>query len=1254
MNHLRVALSRWSALTPTGWFFLLSAWVVPHAFALNPDEKPANYIAGHWDTENGLPHNSVKQLFQTRNGYLWIGTQQGLARFDGLTLTTFTSHNTPAIPNNQITSMAETADDSLWIGTSAGLVRYRDGEFTSFNRTHGIKSDTINAVAVAPDGSLWIAGRNGVTRWADGRFVNDIDTSAFNTLAMRTMIVDRQKNIWLVSGNEVLRYRDGTFVRFDRAQGLPAQGIQMMREDAAGHLVVVTQSGLRRLEGETFVPFEQNAALSSPRLSTALFDRSGNLWTGSVGGLDRWHDGQVVAYIDRNGHKLGVVDALIEGREGCLWVGTSEGLYRLTDRRASSLSTEAGLPGSLATAVMQSRDGSLWVSTWGAGVTQFQNGTATRYEVGKPLSHETVTAIYESPDGAMWFGNRGSSVDRLVDGKVSTYVYQLGVATSRPVTAMLADDDGTLLIGISKRGLLQLRDAKISPVPEAAALAAATVWKLFRTRDGRLLMGTSEGIFQRRADRTWEPVKFPGLDNTVVARDLLEADDTLWLATDGHGLVRWQGGHARAYTSREGLVDDTLFSVLDDGHGALWVSSARGLARVRQSELTALDRGTATVIDCLTLGRVDGLLSASTAGDGSPAAWRLTDGRIMTTTDKGVAVVDPRLLQVNSQPPTVVIETVLADDRALPTGRDLTVPAGVGKLEFRYTALSLIAPERQRFRYQLEGSDTRWVEAGHDRRAHYTHLAPGRYTFRVLACNNDGVWNETGATLAVTMLPHFYQTFWFRLAAITLLVALGTSLVWLRIRRLKEHEASLRRMNAELDQRVRERTAELSRSNDEVQQRELLFRLIFEHAPVGISWRRVDLGTNYHFNSTFRRILGLPSATLPDASLLTGMIHCEDAPRGVALVQLIDAGLKDSYSVEQRYVRQDGVVVWGMLSVAVVRDAAGRVIQEIGILEDVTARKKAEQELAETYKNLVEVSRTAGMAEVATGVLHNVGNVLNSLNVSATVIAAGLRQSKADSLAKLSTLLGSHAADLGDFLTRDPKGRRVPEFIASLSQHFLEERERLQRETHSLQENVDHIKEIVSMQQAYATTVSAVEAHDPVALMEDSVRMNAGALVRHDVRVVRDFQPVRPVLAEKSKVLQILINVIRNAKYACDDAGRPDKVITLRIAPGDADHVRLIVSDNGIGIPAENLTRIFGHGFTTRANGHGFGLHSAANAAKEMKGSLTVHSDGPGRGATFTLELPATPAPASAPSEEVSAHPPAEHAEAPAEVLASV
>jgi len=279
------------------------------------------------------------------------------------------------------------------------------------------------------------------------------------------------------------------------------------------------------------------------------------------------------------------------------------------------------------------------------------------------------------------------------------------------------------------------------------------------------------------------------------------------------------------------------------------------------------------------------------------------------------------------------------------------------------------------------------------------------------------------------------------------------------------------------------------------------------------------------------------------------------------------------------------------------------------------------QELEIIHKQLVDASRRGGMAEIATNVLHNVGNVLNSVNVSAGLIVESVKKSRASSLARVVVLLQEHAHDLGTFITNDPKGKNVPAHLAQLSQYLLADQGAIVRELDSLQRNVEHIKEIVAMQQNYATFGGVKEMIDIVNLVEDGLRITEGGLRRHCVEVSREFEKVPAMNVEKHKILQILVNLLRNAKHACQESDRADKRLTVRVANGDG-RIRVSVIDNGVGIPPENLTRIFNHGFTTRKDGHGFGLHSGALAAKEMGGSLTVHSDGLGQGAAFTLELP--------------------------------
>ncbi len=393
---------------------------------------------------------------------------------------------------------------------------------------------------------------------------------------------------------------------------------------------------------------------------------------------------------------------------------------------------------------------------------------------------------------------------------------------------------------------------------------------------------------------------------------------------------------------------------------------------------------------------------------------------------------------------------------------------------------------------------------------------------------------------------------------------------------------------------------------------------------VGTIYLACDL---YELDDHLRR-LAMIAAVVLGTSLLAAFLLSVRLQRVISgpILQLAQAvqtvTLEKDYSVRVRKQSNDelGQLMDGfneMLAQIQQRDAALKSARD-----HLEARvEERTRELENIHKQLVVASRQGGMAEIATNVLHNVGNVLNSVNVSAGLIVERVRNSKTAGLARVVSLMRQHAHDLGEFITHDSRGQHVPVHLAQLSAHLTSEHEVIVRELDSLRRNVEHIKEIVAMQQNYAKVGGVKEVISVVDLVEDGMCINEGSLRRHGVEVVREFDPVPPMNAEKHKILQILVNLLNNAKFACEESGRPDKLLKVRVGNGDG-RVRISVMDNGIGIPPENMTRIFNHGFTTRKDGHGFGLHSGALAAREMGGSLTAASPGPGQGATFTLELP--------------------------------
>ena len=440
----------------------------------------------------------------------------------------------------------------------------------------------------------------------------------------------------------------------------------------------------------------------------------------------------------------------------------------------------------------------------------------------------------------------------------------------------------------------------------------------------------------------------------------------------------------------------------------------------------------------------------------------------------------------------------------------------------------------------------------------------------------------------------------------------------------KHAEEALRQAHDELEQRVAGRTAELSKRNAELAQERLYLRTLIDSLPDYIFIK--DRQSRFLINNlAHAQVLG---ATCPDE--VAGKTDLDIFPPELAKQYYADeqAVMKSSQPLNREETVVDpksGETRWLLTTKVPLRDKDGKVVGLVGISRNISDLKRAEQALAQTHKQLLETSRLAGMAEVATGVLHNVGNVLNSVNVSASLISERLRESKATGVAKVAKLLREHSSDMNHFLAQDERGHQVPMYLEQLAEHLDRERNEVRDELNNLSLNIEHIKEIVATQQSYARVSGVTEKLVLSDLVEDALKIHLNAFERHGVKLVREFDPLPEITVDKHKVMQIVVNLLSNAKYACDEGGKKEKQVIVRLQPAGADRVKIEVADNGVGIVTKNLTRVFAQGFTTRKGGHGFGLHSGALAARDMGGALSVHSYGPGRGATFTLELPVLP-----------------------------
>lgn len=746
------------------------------------DQPVYAFASRSWQVGEGLPDNSVQAIAQTTDGFLWVGTRQGLARFDGNQFFCYDARNTPALKKSSVTALCASRDGALWIGTDGGgLVRLKDGVFTRFDQTNGLAGDEVQVIYESRDGTLWIGTTTGMSRYRDGEFRTYSQRDGLLSDVVRCIYEDRDGNLWIATGKGLNRLRPaGTMDAFVMPNGLPNDSVRVICQDQGGRVWIGSNNGLLWYDwfwGIDFYAYNTKYGLSDPFVSAICEGGNGNLWVGTYSGLNRFRDGRFFSQPGDNGQPFGKVNALFVDREGDLWVGSQEGLSRLTPKKFSTYTEQQGLTHNNIMSVLQDRSGNLWVGTWGGGLDEMQGEKVTAYTSTSTnsLSQDLILSLCAGRDGSLWFGaDFDGGLARLKDGHVTRYTWRDGLINAG-LRVLHEDAAGNLWIG-TDRGLSCFRDGEFTVNRVTERLHGVSVRDICEDQSGALWLATQNGLGRWQDGQFTQFSPADGLPDNALNALLLD-DDTLWIGTAGGGLVRYRNGRFTAYTTRQGLFSNEIFGLLDDGRGWLWLTCAKGIFRVRKKDLDAFDRGKIETIASLVYGKNDGMESPQCNGDGRPAAWKSRDGRLWFATTKGLVTVDPQTLPVDSEPPSVFIESVVADQQTIEDGRTnlagaatvlarrrapLRIPPGHGELEFHYAALDFSAPEKEQFKYQLAGVDGGWIDAGVRRIAYYNNLAPGAYHFQVKACSPDGVWNEAGATLSVILLPHYWQTLWFR------------------------------------------------------------------------------------------------------------------------------------------------------------------------------------------------------------------------------------------------------------------------------------------------------------------------------------------------------------------------------------------------------------------------------------------------------------------------------------------------------------
>ncbi len=708
---------------------------------------------------------------------------------------------------------------------------------------------------------------------------------------------------------------------------------------------------------------------------------------------------------------------------------------------------------------------------------------------------------------------------------------------------------------------------------------------------------------------------------------------SIWATSEGDGLLRYKEGRWKIFTARDGLLDDFTSNIIEDDLGFLWIGTARGMLRIQRSAFDDFDAGRISTLSPQVFTKFDGMPVAEISNASVNGAAKTRDGRLLFATDLGVAYVDPKRISPNPRPPVVHIERMHVSGKPVQLDDGLRIEPSHSDVQFEYTAISLAAPEKVRFKVRLLPIESDWHDTGVRRDIRYTRLPYGKYSFEVIAGNSDDIWNEVVARRSFIVVPFFYQTWWFRAAVIAFSGLLIFAIVRWRLKVSEEKSKALARQNVELEKGIAERTAELAKSYDALRSSEYFYHSLVESLPWIIVRKSAD-GRFTYANSAFSELIGRP---VPE---IIGKTDAEVYPPDRAAKSRADdlkvMESRQAMEYENIVERPGAPKKYLHVKKVPLYDTDNKSIGVQVLFWDMTVFRETEEKLKEAQRELIETSRLAGIAEVATGVLHNIGNALNSVNTSASVIEERIRDLKLPSLSKVVKVLLENQERLAEFLTMDSRGRQFPSFLEKLSGQLEADRSGMLEEVEDLRLGIEQLREIVAAQQGHARVSDASEVMSPIELVEYALRLSDSSLSNCGVTVVREFMTVPSVSVQRQKALQVLVNLLRNASQAMDDNSRGCKQLTVGVRLSPAGLAEIRVTDNGIGIAPENLTRIFGFGFTTKKDGHGFGLHTSALAVKEMGGSLLAESAGLGKGATFILALPvssdAIPAPTPNPS----------------------